>query len=142
LKENVKKCTKFRIAYTGYCCYDFEIILDIIELHLLGWDSKNGCAYEVGGVFGMVYAFVDAIEEQRIKSLHAHYAIYLKEWNNVLEVLFNSNDDSNDDVRESIENEIAEYFDIIGSTKMLGDRIRLGFENLKLVKISVLCDLR
>ena len=41
LKEKFKKRTEFRIAYPGYCCYDFEIILDIIEHHLLGWDSKK-----------------------------------------------------------------------------------------------------
>jgi hypothetical protein len=127
LKERFKKRTEFRIAYPGYCCYDFEIILEIIERRLLGWDSKNVCAYEDGGVFGMVDAFVAAVEEQGRKTLHAHYAIYLTEWNNVLEELFNANED----LRESIENEIAAYFDSIGSTAMLGNRIRHVCEGIE-----------
>jgi hypothetical protein len=120
LKERFKKRTELRIAYPGYCCYDFEIILNIIERHVLGWDTKNVCSYDNGGVFGMVDAFVAAVEEQGRKTLHAHYAIYLNEWNNVLEELFNSNEN----VRESIEHEISSYFDTIGSTKILGNRIQ------------------
>ena len=99
--------------------------------------------YEVGGVFGMVDAFVAAIEEQGRKSLHAHYAIYLREWNDVLEELLNANDD----VRESIEHEISAYFDTIGSTEMLGHRIRHECKNssltdYKVVSESQLRDLR
>jgi hypothetical protein len=118
MKATYNKRVEFRIAYPGYGAYDFEQVIATVIKHVIGWDISKGKSCEFGGLFGIAEAFNATVEEQGRKSLHAHFAVFLKRWNAMLRALATSQ--SREEIRELIEN-IETFFDSIGSTELIND---------------------
>ena len=87
IKEFATKCAKTRTAYPSICALDFEHVIKITTKHLLGWDETHHQNIANTGLFGDLDAYAYAVEEQGKKSLHAHFLIWLKKWNKVLDGL-------------------------------------------------------
>ena len=73
--------TALRIKFPGICAYFFELMLDIIMQHVIGWDKIHHKPFPTAPrIFGNVSALTISVEEQGRRSLHAHILI----WNNDL----------------------------------------------------------
>jgi hypothetical protein len=95
-----QKRTEVRIKYPGVCAFVFDMILELIITHVIGWDSKkNMPSSEHEGLYGTPEAYSGSVEEQGRRSLHGHFQLWLKKMKAQRDALF-SNDLS---IREEAE---------------------------------------
>jgi hypothetical protein len=87
IKEFVIDCANIRTEYPGLCAFDFENILAITIEHLIGWDRKKQHNIKGKGIFGDIVAWTCAIEEQGRNTLHAHFLLWIENWDEILEGL-------------------------------------------------------
>jgi hypothetical protein len=75
-----------RFQHPGLCAEEYQRIVHLIIKHLFNWDMANQRSNGMG-LFAEVEAFALATEEQGRKTLHGHFLIFVKNWNQVLAVL-------------------------------------------------------
>ena len=88
LREKAVLQQKLSYRYPGYSSYYFEQVVDMVVLHVIGWDVKCGKAVEGGGFFGVPEAYVGTVEEQGRGRLHIHFGIWISCVNNIRECAF------------------------------------------------------
>jgi Helitron helicase-like domain at N-terminus len=76
-----------RLNYPGLCAEEYSRIMNLVIKHVFGWDIDSNKSYKGMGLFGEVMAWCLATEEQGRKTLHGHFLIFLKNWNQILSVL-------------------------------------------------------
>ena len=81
---------KKRVAFElpGIAAMNFELLLDILLLGVIGWDRKNNCANGKEGFFGIPEALSFAVEEQGQKTLHVHMSIWIRAYKEMKKRLF------------------------------------------------------
>jgi hypothetical protein len=91
LKSIVSTCG--RLPHSNEACMDarrtyisYLMQFGIPIKHLFKWDTKTQESNDVG-LFGEVVAWCLAAKEQGQKSLHGHYLVFIKDWNQVMNVL-------------------------------------------------------
>jgi len=106
----------WRKTFPGACTLEYESMIQIVVRVLIGWDvrTKQG----TNGIFGVPIAFADCCEEQARYTLHSHISIWIKDFNKVRRLLFNSNQE----VARKAQQELELYFDKI-SQATLGDLV-------------------
>lgn len=72
-----------RIDYPGLCAEDFMAIIECFIRDVLRWDVDK-CEPFGEGLFGFLEAYAMACEEQGRKSLHAHFLLWIRHWNDLL----------------------------------------------------------
>ena len=82
LIDRMKRRKALRLKVPGLCAYVFELIMDIIIEDIVGWNQEKK------GIFGECQAYSKTVEEQARKTLHAHIAIWIEEFNRARENLF------------------------------------------------------
>lgn len=68
----------------GASALSFKWILKAVIRHVFGWDTAKKEPLPGGGLFGIVKAFVGAVEEQMRKALHFHVILWVEGWNEAL----------------------------------------------------------
>ena len=123
--------SEVRMKYPGACALDFLNIIDIVIEHLLGWDEERGCPFDHGGIFGKLQAFSMAVEEQGRKTLHAHFILWVHEFNDLLETIQNPRRERDRDRAITL---LQEYIDASLTTELYGmvnndDHLKCPFEH-------------
>ena len=89
-EEIAEECTlrkTIRIKFPGICALFFERALDIVIKEVIGWDDNLNGPRESPGAFGTPLAYIAAVEEQGRGTLHAHIIIWIKDMNEITELL-------------------------------------------------------
>ena len=105
---------KWRTNHPGACVTEYESIMQIVVQILIGWNQENHTGAR--GIFGIPEAYADCCEEQARYTLHSHITVWVKNFNDVRNLLFHSNRE----IRERAVNEMQSYFNIIAQAT-LGD---------------------
>ena len=66
-------------------------MLEIVIEEVIGWDLKKNEARPEGGLFGIPLAFTASTEEQGRKTLHTHFLIWLKNFQERRAKLYSEN---------------------------------------------------
>ena len=115
LKKRAKKRSSLRIEFPGIAALNFEMMMDILVDEVIGWDTDGNCPNGKDGLFGKVKAMAYAVEEQGRKTLHAHFIIWIEEYDELQKMMF-----FGDSVTKRDANSTAmQYFDHLASTEML-----------------------
>ena len=69
-----------RMNHPGLCAEEYERIVHLVMMYLFNWDIENQKSNGIG-IFGKTQAFALATEEQGRKSLHGHFLLFVKGWN-------------------------------------------------------------
>ena len=75
-----------RVNHPGLCAEEYERIVHLVIKHLFNWDMEKQQSNGIG-LFAEILAFVLATEEQVRKSLHGHFLIFVKCWQQILNIL-------------------------------------------------------
>lgn len=81
---------------------------------LIGWNAKNGSGQK--GIFGIPIAVGDTCEEQSRYTLHSHICVWVENFNNLCDMMF----DGNMHIRQVAQDEMLKYFKLVGQAS-LGD---------------------
>jgi Helitron helicase-like domain at N-terminus len=84
--EDFKIRREARFNHPGLCAEEYERIVNLVIKHLFNWDLENQKSNGMG-LFAEIDAFALATEEQGRKTLHGHFLVFVKNWNQVLTVL-------------------------------------------------------
>ena len=88
-----------RTMYPGACSLVYQHLMEIVTSCLLGWDFENKVG--TGGIFGMMEAFARTDEEQGRKTLHGHWLVWIKHFNEMRDALHSQNDAQAEAAKES-----------------------------------------
>ena len=81
-----------RTDYPGLGAEDFMAITECFIREVLNWDVEKQEPRGVG-LFGLIEAIAQATEEQGRKSLHAHFLLWIKNWNDfIIRIMDNDQD--------------------------------------------------
>ena len=75
-----------RFQHPGLCAEEYHRIVHLVIKHLFNWDMENQKSNGMG-LFAEIEAFALATEEQGRKTLHGHFLLFVKNWNQILAVL-------------------------------------------------------
>ena len=81
---NVRRET--RSQHPGLCAEEYQRMMELVTKHLFNWDTKTQTSKGVG-LIGELLAWCLATEEQGRKSLHGHFLLFMKRWNQVMNIL-------------------------------------------------------
>ena len=77
---------------------------------LIGWDKENHKGRH--GIFGIPQAYADCCEEQARFTLHSHISIWIENFNDTRNLLF----DDNETIRQEAKKELELYFSKIAQS--------------------------
>ena len=83
---------KLRIKFPGIGALSFEMQLQIAVEELIGWDMRRNTAWTKKGLFGLCKALTIAMEEQGRESVHAHFGIWIEQFDQVRHDMFFGSD--------------------------------------------------
>ena len=83
-----KKRIQSRTTFPGLAAEEYKAIVETFVSELLGWDNKSSKATHQG-IFGWTEAWTCATEEQGRKTLHGHFLVWIKGWNELLHKAMN-----------------------------------------------------
>lgn len=72
-----------RLGYPGICAEEYMATIEVFIRDILQWDVDK-CRSTGVGLFGETEAFTVATEEQGRKTLHGHFLVWIKGWNELL----------------------------------------------------------
>ena len=75
-----------QVNHPGLCAEDYSRIIKLVIKHIFKWDEERRCSTGVG-IFGKLEAWCLATEEQGRKTLHGHFLLFIKGWQQVLKDL-------------------------------------------------------
>jgi hypothetical protein len=67
-----------RLNYPGLGALNFEMLLEVVSEHVIGWNMRDHVATESPGLFGYCLAMAAAMEEQGWKTVHVHFSRFSK----------------------------------------------------------------
>ena len=114
LAARAKHRTTLRLKYPGVCSFYFELALDIIIRHVIGWDLENQRPTEVPGLMGVPEALAGSVEEQGRSTLHSHLQVWIRQCNEWRDDLCSSSRN----VRRAAKRKIEETMDAISSATL------------------------
>ena len=83
IQTNVLKFVLRSTRFPGLSEHDFEQVIHCFIEDVIGWDTSLHKSKGTGA-FGDCVAWLDATEEQGRKTLHAHFLIWIKDWEKLL----------------------------------------------------------
>ena len=95
-----------RLNYPGACALEYEDILALVIKGLFNWDKKTQTGKM--GIVGELEGFGVATEEQCRKSLHGHYTLWVKHFNENRDSLFHDDKERRERARENMLNYVDE----------------------------------
>ncbi|KAG7372139.1 hypothetical protein IV203_018282 [Nitzschia inconspicua] len=113
-REYVMESEKIRIENHGLCAIDFETVIGIVVKEILGRDRKNNCNKVGYGLFGDLDAQAFAVEEQGRMTLRAHFLLWVKGYNELIEGL------STPEGQEEYVKQVSKYVDRVMSARLHG----------------------
>ena len=116
LKEFVLNSANTRVAFPSLCAFDFENVIAITIEHFLGWDEKKRRNIHNKGLFGNLDCFAYAVEEQGRKTLHAHFLLWINNWDKILDGL------GDPSKRENVAKVLKEYTSSIMTSRLHSNR--------------------
>lgn len=116
IKENCNMRSQLRFKYPGLSTFNFEIILQLVVKHIIGWSSAMDVRE---GYFGIPKAYFYTVEEQARKVLHAHFVIWIQDCPVNYQLL--ESDRTPETKRARIEISAKEYFEKVQSSCILGN---------------------
>ena len=108
---------RVRESHPGLCAEEHQRTVHLVIKHLFAWDEEKQCS--VGkGIFGELEAWCLATEEQGRKTLHGHFLLFTKNWNEVSSELQN--------VKHGVsfsqaKKEIKKFFDNVCSAQLFSE---------------------
>ena len=97
-----------RLRYPGACSIYYQSVIQAVY-ELLGWD-KNRNLKKGKGVFGDPIAICHADEEQGRTTLHGHFLVWLKYFDEMRELLFHNDQEIQERARDIIRQYIDRHF--------------------------------
>ena len=97
-----------RLKYPGACSIYYQSVIQAVY-ELLGWD-KNRNLKKGKGIFGDPEAICHGDEEQGRTTLHAHFLVWLKHFDNMRDLLFHNNEDIQERARDVMRQYIDHHF--------------------------------
>ena len=97
-----------RMKYPGACSLYYQSAIQAIY-ELLGWDPIHNCSKGVG-IFGLVDAIGRADEEQNRGTLHGHILVWLRNFGEILKLLFDSDTEKRESAREALRSFVDHHF--------------------------------
>jgi hypothetical protein len=94
--------------YPGACSLHYQSAIQVVY-ELLGWDPVHNQPKGVG-IFGLVDAIGRADEEQDRGTLHAHILVWLKNFVEVMRLVFHSDADIRESARETLRCFVDRHF--------------------------------
>lgn len=99
---------KVREDYPGLCAEEYDRIIKEVIKHLFNWDEEKQCSTGKG-IFGELIAWCLATEEQGRKTLHGHFLLFVKGWDETNQILQTKNGSksfqaANKNVKQFIDN--------------------------------------
>jgi hypothetical protein len=79
-----KMRSEARVKFPGLCAEEYEHIVILVIKHLFNWDMEKQQSNGIG-IFAEISAFVLATEEQGRKTLHGHFLVFVKSWNQIMD---------------------------------------------------------
>ena len=77
---------QIREDHPGLCAEEYQRIVQLVIKHLFAWDEEEQCSTGKG-LFGELLAWCLATEEQGRKTLHGHFLLFIKDWDELLNKL-------------------------------------------------------
>jgi Helitron helicase-like domain at N-terminus len=116
LKDADVKRKDLRLNYPGLGALNFEMLLEVVLEHVIGWNMHDHEATESPGLFGKCLALAAAMEEQGQKTVHVHFSISIDGFTKLRSDLF---------FEERLEKRLAEklipeYLEHISTTSLIG----------------------
>ena len=108
-----------RVKYPGLCAEDYIAITEVFLKHVLQWDAETESARKEG-LFGFTEAFTQATEEQGRKTLHGHFLVWIKGWNDLLHRVMERSAHKPPDQKEALLS-LRDYVRHCASAKMFED---------------------
>ena len=99
---------KTRLKYPGACSLYYQSVIQAVY-ELLGWDLNKNCK-KGKGVFGEPNAICHGDEEQGRTTLHGHFLVWLKHFEEMRELLFHHNEVIQDRARDILRQYIDHHF--------------------------------
>ena len=110
-----------RINHPGICAYFYDCMLEIVIEEVIGWDLKKNEARPGGSLFGIPIAFTSSTEEQGRKTLHSHFLIWLKNFQERIAKLYSANQRE----RKAAQRDLCNFIDSISSCSLF-DQSKFG----------------
>jgi hypothetical protein len=132
---------KIRLECPGLCAEEYQRVIHLVIKHIFQWDTEEGKSTGVG-MFSELLAWCLATEEQGRKSLHGHFLLFVKHWQEMLTLLQRKKDDYNNRIshRTAVQHALAFYRNAC-SANLFEDFIPpLGIMNEKAVFHHSECD--
>ena len=105
---------KWRVKFPGACVTEYESIMQVVINILIGWKQEESKG--TNGIFGIPQAYADCCEEQARYTLHSHISVWIKDFNDVRNMIFHENED----LRKLAIQEIETYVHIIAQATLGG----------------------
>lgn len=77
---------KVRVNHPGLCTEEHNCVIELNVKHLFNWDIEEQKA-RGPWMFAVLLAFCLATEEQALKSVHGHFLLFVKNWQQMMAVL-------------------------------------------------------
>ena len=125
LDLNTRK--RLRGNYPGACVMEYRSIIQIVINVLIGWNEKTQTG--TNGIFGVPLAYADCCEEQARYTLHSHISVWIKDFNDIRNLLFH------DDrcISNRAKTELEEYFQTVAQASF-GDLFDFDMTSNKVLK--------
>ena len=108
LDFNARK--KWKAQYPGACAIGYESVIQVVIAILIGWD--NDINEGRSEIFGIPQAYADCCEEQARFTLHSYISIWIENFNDTRNLLF----DDNETIRQEAKKELELYFSKIAQS--------------------------
>ena len=85
LAKRFQQRQELRVSCPGLCAFIFDLVMRMIKTEIIGW-------YKPGreGLLGTCEAYTQTVEEQGRKTLHAHFLVWCRRFNELRESLYDN----------------------------------------------------
>jgi hypothetical protein len=77
---------KIRFECPGLCAEEYQRVIHLVIKHIFQWDTEEEKSTGIG-MFSELLAWCLATKEQGWKSLHGHFLLFVKHWQEMLDLL-------------------------------------------------------
>ena len=99
---------KKRVRYPGACSIYYQSVIQCVY-ELLGWDYNRNIKKGMG-MYGEPLAITRSDEEQNRTTLHGHFLVWIKNFNEINEQLFHPNEEERDRARQYMCDYVDDFF--------------------------------
>ena len=109
-----------RTKYPGLCAMEYDRVINAVICHLFNWDFETQHSKGIG-LFGEIMAWIQATEEQGRKTLHAHFLLFVKDWDLVFNILRCGPDHYSQTLWKNAYKTAISLFDDVATTSLFHD---------------------